>query len=58
MARNLTPIVKQSRREAVALHPKAIKASLSTPTSRVSTDPTPAAPSPANTPFNCARSKW
>ncbi len=25
MARNLTPIVKQSRREAVALHPKAIK---------------------------------
>jgi small subunit ribosomal protein S4 len=26
MARNLTPIVKQSRREKVALHPKAIKA--------------------------------
>jgi small subunit ribosomal protein S4 len=25
MARNLTPIVKQSRREATALHPKAIK---------------------------------
>ena len=25
MARNLTPIVKQSRREGVALHPKAIK---------------------------------
>ena len=25
MARNLTPIVKQSRREAIALHPKAIK---------------------------------
>jgi small subunit ribosomal protein S4 len=25
MARNFTPIVKQSRREAVALHPKAIK---------------------------------
>ena len=25
MARNLTPIVKQSRREAMALHPKAIK---------------------------------
>jgi small subunit ribosomal protein S4 len=25
MARNLTPIVKQSRRESVALHPKAIK---------------------------------
>ena len=26
MARNLTPIVKQSRREKIALHPKAIKA--------------------------------
>lgn len=26
MARNLTPIVKQSRREKVALHPKAVKA--------------------------------
>jgi small subunit ribosomal protein S4 len=31
MARNLTPIVKQSRREKIALHPKAIKAMVKRP---------------------------
>jgi small subunit ribosomal protein S4 len=31
MARNLTPIVKQSRREKVALHPKAIKGMVKRP---------------------------